>query len=412
MDPTTIILIMILCLVAEGFFSGSEIAIVSADNMLLRHKAAKGSRGARLALTMLEKPEWLLSTTLIGTNICVVTNTTMATALMLQLFGENGAWLAILLAAPLIWIFGEIVPKSVFQQRADVITPYVIFILNAASYVFYPILLVFTFLTKVLAKVLGEQPKNPFTLREEIMTMMNMSGDMHGDIQSVEKDMIKRMFHFSETHVEQIMIPLIDVVAVEENTLCKKALNVAVERAHKRLPVYRERVDQIVGIIDMYELLGKAKTKPITEFIEPVKFVPETKSIKDLLFEFKEDGDSIAVVVDEFGGAQGIVCMEDIMEEVVQEIDDEYDSDKSSSHGILKNADRDYTVSGRIELDQLCDELKISLGTSYKSATLSGYLLEHLHSIPETGQQFEIEGINFTILKSTPQTVNKVRMYW
>lgn len=412
MDISTIIMIMIFCLLAEGFFSGSEIAIVSADNMLLRHKAAKGSRGARLALNMLEKPEWLLSTTLVGTNICVVTNTTMATALMLQLFGENGVWLAVLLAAPLIWIFGEIVPKSIFQQRADVITPYVIFILNIASYIFYPILLVFTFLTKMLTKILGDQPKNPFTLREEIMTMMNMSGSVHGDIQSVEKDMIKRMFLFSETRVERIMIPLIDVVAVEQGTLCKKAMNIAVENAHKRLPVYENRVDKIIGFIDMYELLGKAKTKPITHFIKPVRYVPENKSIKDLLFEFKEDGDSIAVVVDEFGGAEGIVCMEDIMEEVVQDIDDEFDEDKGLTEDLVKNAERDYTVSGRMELYHLSSKLKISLGMSLKSATLSGFLLEHLHSIPETGQQFEIEGINYTILKSTPQRIDKIRMQW
>ncbi len=110
---------MVICLIAEGFFSGSEIGVVSADRMKLRHEAAKGSKGAQLALEMLQKPEWLLSTTLVGTNIAVVTNTTMATALMIQLFGPAYSWLAVVLVAPLIWVFGEIVPKSVFQQRAD-----------------------------------------------------------------------------------------------------------------------------------------------------------------------------------------------------------------------------------------------------------------------------------------------------
>ncbi len=123
MDILVALLIMVICLMAEAFFSGSEIGIVSADRLKLRHQAAKGSRGARLALRMLEKPEWLLSTTLVGTNIAVVTNTTIATALVIQVFGEQYGWLAILLVAPLIWIFGEIVPKSVFQQRADSLTP-------------------------------------------------------------------------------------------------------------------------------------------------------------------------------------------------------------------------------------------------------------------------------------------------
>ena len=107
--------VMLVCLLLEAFFSGSEIGVISSDRVKLRHDAAKGSRGAKLALAMLNKPEWLLSTTLVGTNISVVTNTTMATALMMQLFGEGGSWLAVLLVAPLIWVFGEIVPKSVFQ---------------------------------------------------------------------------------------------------------------------------------------------------------------------------------------------------------------------------------------------------------------------------------------------------------
>ena len=133
MDIFSTISIIILCLLLEGFFSGSEIGVVSADQIKLRHRAAKGSKGAKLALKMLEKPEWLLSVTLIGTNISVVTNTTMVTALMIHLFGENGSWMAIAVAAPLIWIFGEIVPKSVFQQKADVLTPYVIFVLKFFS---------------------------------------------------------------------------------------------------------------------------------------------------------------------------------------------------------------------------------------------------------------------------------------
>lgn len=412
MAISSIIIVMVLCLIAEGFFSGSEIAIVSADNMRLRHNAAKGSRGAQLALKMLEKPEWLLATTLIGTNISVVTNTTMATALMIKLFGENGIWFAVLLVAPLIWVFGEIVPKSVFQQRADEITPYVIFPLKAASYLFYPMLLIFTFLTKVLSRMLGDQDKNPFTLREEIIAMMNMSGESPSGIQSAEKDMISRMFGFSETSVEQIMIPLIDIVAVEKSITCGGAMKVAVKLAHKRLPVYDERIDQIIGILDTFELLDKGARKPIDNLIKPVRYVPESKSIKDLLINFRLDGDTMAVVVDEFGGAEGVVFMEDIMEEVVQDIDDEYDSEKQTPGKIVKNADRDYTIDGRIDIDDLIRQLKIGLGSDYKSATLSGYLLEHLHAIPDTGQHFEVRGIKYTILKSTPQTIDVVRLQW
>jgi Mg2+/Co2+ transporter CorB len=158
LDIPVTILIMLICLAAEAFFSGSEIGVVSADRMQLRHKAAQGSRGARLALVMLEKPEWLLSTTLVGTNISVVTNTTMATALMIHLFGEQYAWLAIIIVAPLIWIFGEIVAKSVFQQRADAITPVAIFVIRGASYLFLPILALFSRAHPHIDQAFGRRP--------------------------------------------------------------------------------------------------------------------------------------------------------------------------------------------------------------------------------------------------------------
>jgi putative hemolysin len=222
-------LLMVVCLIAEGFFSGSELGVVSADRMKLRHDAAKGSRGARLALEMLEKrPEWLLSTTLVGTNIAVVANSTIATALMISLFGEAGSWLAVVLVAPLIWVFGEIVPKSVFQQRADTITPYVIYVLRFFSILFWPILIIFVTLSKFLSRLAGSRDEhNPFTLREQIQSMVQMPPQEGGDIQAIEKTMIRRMFNFSETTVYKVMVPLIDVNAIEKGSTVGEAVRLA-----------------------------------------------------------------------------------------------------------------------------------------------------------------------------------------
>ena len=150
-----VLLVMFICLVCEGFFSGSEIGVVSADRAKLRHEAAKGSKGAELALSMLKRPEWLLSTTLVGTNIAIVTNTTVVTALLIESFGEKGSLLAVLVVASFIWVFGEIVPKSIFQQKTDVITPKAIFVLKFFSYLFYPILVVFSYLAGLLSRLVG-----------------------------------------------------------------------------------------------------------------------------------------------------------------------------------------------------------------------------------------------------------------
>jgi len=361
MESIDTLLIMLLCLAAEAFFSGSEIGVVSADRIKLRTAAAKGSSGARLALKMLEKPEWLLSTTLVGTNIAVVTNTTMATGLMIDLFGENAGWLAVVIVAPLIWVFGEIVPKSVFQQHADTLTPKVIFALRAFSYLFWPILFVFSRLSRILGKLVGGQEDNsPFTLREQIMTMMSMSPGQ-GDIEPHEQQMIRRLFDFSETSALEVMVPLVDVISIEQQAHCGEAIRLASEKAHKRLPVYAERVDHIIGVVNCLDMLGLDEQTPIAEFINPVDYVPGSKGIHDLLLDLRETGKLMSVVVDEFGGAEGIVSIEDIIEEVVEDLQDEFDGHEESTEGVRKLGEQDYLVNARIDPDTLERERGISL---------------------------------------------------
>ncbi|MES9897578.1 MAG: hemolysin family protein [Sedimenticola sp.] len=400
-----------ICLVLEGFFSGSEIGVISADQIKLRHLAAKGSKGAKLALKMLEKPEWLLSVTLVGTNISVVTNTTMVTALMIHLFGDNGSWMAIAVAAPLIWIFGEIVPKSIFQQKSDQLTPHIIFVLRFFSYLFFPILLVFSFLTRLLAKLAGGDEKNPFTLREEIVTMLHMPAASAGDIQPVEQNMIRRMFNFSETTVKDIMLQRMDVVAVEKGISCGEAKQISAEHAHVRLPVYDERVDRIIGILHTLELLGADPEQPIASFVRPAVYVTEGKSIRELMAELRAAGTVIAIVVDEFGSAEGIVAIEDIMEEVVEDLEDEYDGDEDGGQLIRRLGDSEYIVNARIALDELCEKLQIELPQG-RYITLAGLILDRTHSVPETGAVIKEGGISLAVHRSTAQAISEVRLYW
>ena len=411
MDIFTTLLIIVLCLLLEGFFSGSEIGVVSADQIKLRHKAAKGSKGARLALKMLEKPEWLLSTTLVGTNISVVTNTTMVTALMIHLFGDYGSWLAIVLAAPLIWIFGEIVPKSVFQQRADSLTPVIIFALRFFSYLFFPILIVFTFLTRLLAKLAGGDQRNPFTLREEIVTMLQMPAVTKGDIQPVEQNMIRRMFNFSETRVQDVMLPLIDVIAVEQGATCGEAREISARESHVRLPVYDQRIDRIIGILHTLDLLECDPQQPIREFIRPAFYIPGSKGIKDLMLEMRKEKTVVAIVVDEFGGAEGIITIEDIMEEVVEELEDEYDRKGDSEQWIQRLGERDYLVSARMELDELSERLDIEFPPG-NYATLAGFILNKLHTVPTEGTEITEDGVSLRVHRSTAQTIREVRIRW
>jgi putative hemolysin len=411
LDVLLTLLIMVLCLAAEAFFSGSEIGIVSADRMQLRHKAAQGSRGARLALTMLEKPEWLLSTTLVGTNVAVVTNTTMATALVIHLFGEQFAWLAIIMVAPLIWIFGEIVAKSVFQQRADVTTPVAIFVLRGASWLFLPILVVFSVLTRTLARLLGGgESRNPFTLREEIVTMMDMSA-AEGDIQPLERRMIRRVFSFSETTAEDIMVPLIDVVGVPRDSNCRAAQRLARDNAHKRLAVYEERVDRIVGSINVLDLLSQPPDRPIEDFVRRCHFVPGSIGIEGLLSDFRESSGMMAVIVDEFGGAEGIVMLEDILEVIVGELEDEFDAPDTTGAWVRQLGERHYLVGARLGLDRLKDELGLEIPDG-NYETLAGFLLEEAKAIPRAGTVIPHGDITFTVERGTLQALQEIRIRW
>ncbi len=410
MDVLFALVLILACLLVEGFFSGSEIGVVSADQMKLRHDAATGSRGAKIALEMLKNPEWLLSTTLVGTNIAVVTNTTIATALVIELFGEQNSWFAIVLVAPLIWVFGEIVPKSIFQQRANTITPRAIFLLRFASYLFFPILVVFTLITRLLTWSFGKQIQNPFTLREEILTMLQMPA-AEGDIQPVEKTMLQHVFSFSETTAYEIMIPLIDVVAIEQDATCGEATRLADEKAHVRLLVYAERVDRVVGVLNALELLAVDPRQPIKPFLRDVRFVPGSKNISELLLDLRKDGDTVAVVVGEFGGAQGLVTIEDIMEEVVEEMEDEYDIGKKPVQWVRKISNKEYVVSARVEVASLEEELGVRFRKG-KFVTLAGFLLEKSGDIPAQGTVIKAGGITFTIERSTPQAIQEVRLRW
>ncbi|MBF0158606.1 MAG: HlyC/CorC family transporter, partial [Magnetococcales bacterium] len=382
MDHNVLMLMaMVGCLIMEAFYAGSEIAVVSADRLKLRHEAAKGSRGARIALDMLQKPEMLLSTTLVGINIAIVTNSSLATLLAINLFGADFAWLAILLIAPFIWVFGEIVPKSVFQQQADLFTPRIIYVLKGSFYLFYPIIASFTFMSGIIARILGgEDNKSHFTLREELDVMLQMPAS-EGDVRHEEKTMIRRVFNFSETRVRDIMVPLIDVSAVDIRSTCGQVLRVAGRSSHARLLVYSMRIDQVVGMVNTFELLGLPDDSMFKSHLKPIQFVPGSRNLVDLLGDFRRSGDRMAVVVDEYGSAQGIITLEDIMERVVGKMQDEYDGDERNREKIIVIDAKTSSVSARTSLVTLKEEMGLILPEG-NYETLAGFLLERWQRIP------------------------------
>ncbi|HMW63486.1 MAG TPA: transporter associated domain-containing protein, partial [Accumulibacter sp.] len=253
----------------------------------------------------------------------------------------------------------------------------------------------------------------PFTLREQIQSMVQMPPQEGGDIQPIEKTMIRRMFNFSETTVYKVMVPLIDVVAVDKTCTVGEAVRLAVQSAHVRLPVYDGRIDRVIGVLNAMDLLGVDETASIAPFISPTRYVPTSKSAESMLVELRQDGDAMAVVMDEFGGAEGIVTIEDIIEDVVEDMQDEYDRQEKPAEWLKKLGQRDYLVSARAAPAMLIEKLGLHLpGNGASHDTLSGYLLEYAREIPKAGTTIEVEGVRFTIQRATPQVIQEVQIRW
>lgn len=407
MDVWNIPFLIIVCLVVEAFYAGSEIAVVSADRLRLRHLAAKGSKGAQLALEMLKKPEQLLTTTLVGINVAIVTNASLSTIFAIEVLGKDQAWMAIAISAPLIWVFGEIVPKSVFQQKSDYLAPRIIYVLKVSSILFYPLIVVFSFLFRIITFFIGgKKKKNPLTLREEIDMVLQMH-HQETDILPMERHMIRRLFNFGETRARDIMIPLIDIRSVDRNTTCGEALQASSQHAHLLLPVYAGRVDNIIGYVNTVEMLGRPESQPIRSFVKPIRYDPGSRSIEEILSYFQQNGERLVIIVDEYGGCEGMISLEDILERVVGEIRDEYDHGDKGTIWWHALEEQRWRVNPRISLVALRDELGIALPEG-NYETLSGFLLDRFKEIPQEGELLAHEGVEFTVTKAGRHAIREV----
>ena len=403
MSLETVILIVLLCLALQAFFAGSEIAIVSCDKIKMKELAEKGSRSASLVLTSFLEIERFVSTSLVGINLSLITSTIVLTFFLQDYIGKGGEFYAILILSPLVVIFGQVVPKAVFQKSRNTMVLWSIYPLWFASKVFSPILSMVNIFVKVLLRLIGST-ENPFVTREELLHAINID-DNKLKIGYRERT-IKRIFRFSETAIDEVMIPLIHLCALSEDTPVKEAIKMIKETGHSRIPIYKDRVDHITGMLIAFYLLGADPDEPIKNYSRPPFFVPETKAVDGLLDEMKRGRAGMAVVVDEYGGAVGVVTLEDIIEEVVGEIEDEYDK------GIKfwrKVSDKEYLINSRVEIENLNEELRLGIPEGDYD-TLSGFLLSKAGSIPSVGDKISHKNYTFMITKASSRYIEEVKL--
>jgi putative hemolysin len=400
--------IFLLFLLLEGFFTCSEIALVSANHRQLEHLAVNGQRGARLAQQLLRFPEKLFATTLLGANLAQTVNTVLVSALLIDTYGPIGEVAAMLILPPLILIFAEIMPKSIGRMHPTRMAQKVGFFIWLASWILLPVTWIFAFLGRVVLLLTGSRGAGevPFVTREELQMVVKAGDDV--DLETGERTIIHRILHFSQTMVREAMIPLIEVVAIPETYLVSQALDEFRRGNFSRLPVYRRRIDNIIGVLHSFDLLGEKDTsRSIEKFIRPARFVPETKRADQLLVEMQQLGIHLAVVVDEYGGAVGIVTLEDLLEEVVGEITDEFDRDVSQFEQLRGGV---HLVNARMEMEAVNENLGLNLplGTYH---TLGGFLIKQVGDIPRTGERIRYRNLLFIIRTADLRAIKEVEVH-
>lgn len=398
-------LIVFCCVLCEGFFSGSEIAIVSVDKIKLRHLASLGLKGAILAQKMLQQPERFLGTTLVGTNLAVViSSVTLTTMLSLHPeFAHRVEFYVAILLTPFSLLFGEIVPKSIFQQHAERIVPVIAQPLHVAFRVFYPIVFVVTAISGGMMRVLRieKKPRTQTLTREELKFLLHTDQGAIADQQ--RKEMMQRVFDFGDTTVAEIMVPLVDVQALEKGTTIEQAITRIHEHGFSRIPIYEERVDHLIGVIHAFDLLrASSKEMAIDRFIRKAYYVPDTMLLADFINDLQRHHTQIAVVVNEYGGALGIVTLEDSLEQIVGEIDDEFDASDSTMYQQLP--DGTYRMNARIEIEAINGILPLELADD-AFETLGGFLLAQFRHIPAVGEAVEYHDFVFTIEEATERAI-------
>lgn len=400
-------------LLIEAFYSGSEIALLSADKVSMKHLAKTGGKRARFALDLISHPEKLFSTTLLMTSLCVSCISGLVALYYIHTDSSNAHGWAVLTASPLIVVFGELLPKTVFQRYATVIAPWVAVPVSVTYYVMYPVTKLLSMYTNRLSRVMvpieelltGKRK----TTREELRSLMSYT-KRETEISSSEKRMIKRILDFKDTEAKHALIPLVRVEAIEDSSTVREALQRFESHRHSRMPVYSERVDNIIGVLEATDLFSATDLEqPIRNYVSAAHYIAETQSLEGLLAEMSREDNEMVVVVDEHGGAVGVLTFEDIVEEIVGEIADEYDDQESKPYKEIEPGT--WLVQARMEIDQINDQFRIDL-PSGEYETLSGFLLQQFGRIPEPRDELFFNTsaglLKFTVKQATEKRIESV----
>ena len=413
-DPsdTYQIIILLVLLALSAFFSSNETALMSVNRIRLRSLADEGNKRAAMALDILEnQTPKLLSAILIGNNIVNISASSLATTLAYS-FGGYMVSIVTLILTVLILIFGEITPKNYATINSEKITLRYIPVFKFLMTIMTPVIFIINLFSRGVMRLMRVDPDeaNKAMTEEELRTIVDVSHE-DGVIESDEKEMIYNVFDLGDATAKDIMVPRVHVTFADVASTYDELIEIFREDKFTRLPVYKDSQNNIVGIINMKDLLlyDKDTEFVIDNFLRKPHFTYERKSISDLLVEMKDSTFNIAIVLDEYGDMAGLITLEDILEEIVGEIHDEYDEKEDDL--VQKISDREYIIEGSMHLDDVNDHLHTELDSEdYDS--LGGFIIEHLDRLPVAGDEvITEEGIRLIVEKLDKNRIEQVHVY-
>ncbi len=408
--------VFLIAVLLGGFFAGYETGFISATPIRIRYMAQqeKSSRAARL-LSHIQKPDAMLTTLLIGTNTAMVVATTVFALQVAHLFSEDvtgpiSDLVSTVILAPVLLVCCEILPKSVFRTHPNRLTLALLPVIEFFYAVLAPLVVPISWLSRLLLRTTGgvEHYISPLMASLEDVRALVDEGVDHGAIEPEEQEMIHSVIDLQTTQAKEIMVPRIHIRALPDTATRRELVALFDETGLTRIPIYEETIDNIIGVVNAYDLLldEDPANDAIGRFVRAVMHVPDTLKVGDLLQALKDSQHHMAIVTDEYGGTDGLVTLEDILEEIFGEIQDEYDREESPIQKVGTNA---YTVDALMPLDEVAESINVPMSDE-EVETIGGWLMHVAGHIPAQGKVITHGRLRMTVLDGSASHVAKIRL--
>lgn len=408
------LILLVVLIILSGLFSASETALTAFKSTDLEEIENTNPKTAKLLKKWLTKPNEILTAILLGNNIVNILASSIATIVTLQVVGSksgNAIAIATISMTVIVLIFGEITPKIVAKTYSKKISGIVIGPIYILSVITLPLIKLLMFITKIISKMFGVDIKheNLMITEEEIKSYINV-GQAEGIIEEEEREMIHSIIEFGDTTAKEVMTPRTSTFMLDAESTIDEVWDEIIDSGYSRIPVYGEDLDEILGILYVKDLMILAKKGttdiPLKNILRKAYFVPDTKSIVEILDEFRSKQVHMAIVLDEYGGTVGLLTIEDVIEEIIGEIKDEYDLHEEDE--VEKISDSKYKVDARINIEDLNKELDLNIPESEDYESLGGYVLDILGRVAEVEDIVELDGLKMKVLEVDKMRVVKI----